>query len=110
MKNLGLLNYHIVCKNRDIVFVFNRRLHCKLNFLLIIFLLKLKAYQDWAEVVKTNNDHENYGILKIKMEEIQNEIDTSSLSQESSSSSTPEDHNLYELTPDELEMLESGIF
>ena len=61
-------------------------------------------------MVKTNNDHENYGILKKKMEEIQNEIDTSSLSQESSSSSTPEDHNLYELTPDELEMLESGIF
>ena len=73
-----------------------------------VILFQLKAYQDWAEMVKTNKDHENYGILKKKMEEIQNEIEISS--QESSSSSSPDDCEFYKLTSDELEMLESGMF
>ena len=63
--------------------------------------------------MKVEEGVEMYNSLKKKMAEIQNEIEVSSLSQESSSSSpSPDDQSVYgsALTPEEIEMLESGRF
>lgn len=86
-------------------FFFHTQFYC-------ISPLQLKAYQDWAEVVKTNDSPTAYNNLSKKMLEIQNQIEiATSLSQESSSStSAPDDQDEPVLTTSELEMLESGTF